>query len=269
MPSAMSFQEAYDRGRVVWPKVALTFAQFCRHASRPEIAAEGLAERPEDLYLAFACLEGDPEALGHFEARCLAGVAPLLRRSRLDRLEIDEIVQNVRVLLLLDADAKLKRYSGRGALTAWGRVAAGRLALDFLKQRRNEVPSGSAVERVPEPGDTPELALLRGKDGQLLGEALSAALQGLSERDKTVLRLSYLDGLDIDEIGRVFRVHRATVARWLIVIRAHLAKQVGTRFKLEHNMSPSQLRSFVEVLRPDIALSLAGVLEADPHLPQQ
>jgi len=262
MQSPPSPAEAYERARSVWPQVRLSLEDFLRHAARPQVGPQGLAERPEDLFLAFACLEGDPAALAHFEATHLAKVPRFLARYQLPASEVDEVVQRVRIRLLLGEEARLTQYGGQGAFGAWVRVAAQRVALNFIEETRGGVRSDSLLSRVPALADGPELAVLKHNDGKMLSEALGAALQALSAQEKTVLRLHYLDDLGIDEIGRVMRVHRATVARWLIAIRSRVEREIRARFKLDHRMSSARLRSFLALLREDVALSLDRVLRA-------
>jgi RNA polymerase sigma-70 factor len=57
-------------------------------------------------------------------------------------------------------------------------------------------------------------------------EALQEALAMLTAREKTLLRLHFLDGMNIDALGTVFQVHRATVARWLVSIRTRVLEDV-------------------------------------------
>jgi hypothetical protein len=62
----------------------------------------------------------------------------------------------------------------------------------------------------------------------------------------------------------VLRVHRATVARWLVHVRGVLLKQVCRRLSIDIGSSPSEARSLIEAVREDLHLSLSRLLPAVP-----
>jgi len=45
-------------------------------------------------------------------------------------------------------------------------------------------------------------------------------------RERTLLRMPLVDRLNIDRLGVIYRVNRATVARWLVAIRRRLFEEV-------------------------------------------
>ena len=61
-------------------------------------------------------------------------------------------------------------------------------------------------------------------------KAFAQAMSQLSPRDKSLLRLHYLDSVTIDQLGGLYRTHRATAARWLAMARQRLLD--GTRAAL-------------------------------------
>jgi RNA polymerase sigma-70 factor (ECF subfamily) len=91
--------------------------------------------------------------------------------------------------------------------------------------------------------------------------ALQDALTTLTPREKTLLRLHFLDGMNIDALGVVFRVHRATVARWLVAIRTQVLDRVRQTLSLDLGASPSEAISLVRLLRSEVQLSIRRILE--------
>jgi RNA polymerase sigma-70 factor (ECF subfamily) len=93
--------------------------------------------------------------------------------------------------------------------------------------------------------------------------ALQAAMAGLSARDRTVLRLHWVDGLNIDKIGAVYRVHRSTVARWIAQCRKQLLEDTKRALKARLQVSHSELHSLVGLLRSQLHLSVSRVLQEE------
>jgi RNA polymerase sigma-70 factor (ECF subfamily) len=61
----------------------------------------------------------------------------------------------------------------------------------------------------------PELELLRRRYAPAFTAALRDAVASLEARLRTVLRMSFVDAMTIDDIGATYGVHRATAARWI------------------------------------------------------
>src|SRR5205823_12308411 len=100
-------------------------------------------------------------------------------------------------------------------------------AVDLMRARR-ETPvdpdvlgEGTAID--------PVLAQLKQRYRDEFGEAFRQAAAALTPRERTLLRYRFLDGLSIDEIGVLHRVHRATVARWIAAIREALFEATRER----------------------------------------
>jgi RNA polymerase sigma-70 factor (ECF subfamily) len=76
-----------------------------------------------------------------------------------------------------------------------------------------------------------------------------------------------VDGLGIDELGRIYNVHRATAARWLVRIREALF--AGTRSALAKHLDlgETEFASLVGVLlsRLDVSVQrVLGEIDEDP-----
>ena len=87
--------------------------------------------------------------------------------------------------------------------------------------------------------------------------AFSAALGELGPREQTLLRYHHVDGLNIDEIGAIYRIHRVTAFRWIEKAKEALVKATldALRARLEAD-PPSELDSVLRMIRSQIHLSL-------------
>jgi RNA polymerase sigma-70 factor (ECF subfamily) len=73
--------------------------------------------------------------------------------------------------------------------------------------------------------------------------------------------MHFIDQLNIEGIGRIYRVHRATVARWLVAIRQLVLENLRTELKLDLRASTSEFRSMLAVVRDDLELSMRHLLQ--------
>ena len=109
-------------------------------------------------------------------------------------------------------------------------------------------------------GDSPEIAAIKYRYRDQLRHALEQSLQALPAREKTLLRLTVVDGLNIDAIGAIYRVHRATVARWLVRVRAQVFAEIRERIGLRNQPTVSELRSLLVLLADEVHLSARRIL---------
>jgi RNA polymerase sigma-70 factor, ECF subfamily len=79
-------------------------------------------------------------------------------------------------------------------------------------------------------------------------------------RQRNLLRQHILDELTIDDLARLYRVHRATCARWLADARADLGKQTRKRLMSALGMPTSDVDSLLRFLDSDIELSISRIL---------
>lgn len=219
--------------------------------------------RTSDLALAQGCVRGDPAALREFEATVLSRVPQFLARLDVSAALCDDVAQELRKELLLERDGTppgLAGYSGRGDLAAWVRVVALRTALRLRKAERPAAPNG------PDPllgkGD-PELDYLKLRYRSACEEAFRGALTTLSSREKLYLRLHYVEGLSLDRMASLYRVHRATIARRLAAHREKLHAETRTRLREALQIHDSEFESLLGLVRSQLAFSLRGALAGD------
>jgi RNA polymerase sigma-70 factor (ECF subfamily) len=259
-------------GHAAWPTVpldddAIATRLVARLVDDPEMGLEEL--RDGDLYLAFALASGDAAAVRAFETSLVPQIDVALRRLRLAGGTADEVKQALRVELLAGPDAKIVDYAGRGDLAAWLRISATRKAFKLVKRADREEtldeilldhwPGGPGG---PSGGTNPERKHMRTTYTAQLKQAIREAFAALEVRQRNLLRQHILDELTIDDLAKLYRVHRATCARWLADARADLGKQTRKRLVAALGTPSDELESVLRFLDSDIELSISRILSS-------
>jgi RNA polymerase sigma-70 factor (ECF subfamily) len=248
-----------------WPRFRVSTNDFMTHvrARLPEeggTAAEAaLAElRPAELYLAFACLRRDEDAWRELDRAYLAKVPEFVARVERSPAFADEVRQRLSEKLAGDDgeanEAKLAQYSGRGSLKAWLRIAAIREAHTIVRAGKRAVDADAVPLRAG--GPDPEIALLKQRSAAAFRRAFEEVLSGLSDDDRTLLRLHYIDGLTIDEVGKAFRVSRASAARLLAAARERIVKRVERALRDQLGANAPGAHSLLELVESQLDLSI-------------
>jgi RNA polymerase sigma-70 factor (ECF subfamily) len=262
-------EQMWHDARAAWPGVDVPLDPFAAFVERhlapladPDQVLPSLFGA--DLYLACACAGGDRVALRFFEDQVLPQADAALRRVDASPTFADEVRQILRQKLFVgDGEAlpKIGDYAGRGPLATWVRVAAVRTALNLRGSGRREMPmTSSQVAALAPAVDDAGLKYLKGRFADEFEASLARACGGLSERDRTILRLRYADDLNIDQIGALYGVHRATVARWIGRIRDEVYE--GTRKDLigRLKLDDSDFEALLRLAQSQIDVSLSAVL---------
>ena len=251
-------------GRAAWPNVTLGEDVIAKRladrvAADPDAKLDVLHDA--DLYLAMALAEGDNNALKVFETDFVPQMDIALRRLRLAGGTADEVKQALRYELLV-GDKKIGDYAGRGELAAWLRVSATRKALKAVRRSdREETLDEILLDHWPDATPGPQSKHLRSQYTAELKKAIREAFGALEVRQRNLLRQHILDELTIDDLARLYRVHRATCARWLADARADLGKH--TRKKLVQSLglaNKDDMDSMLRFLDSDIELSISKIL---------
>ena len=250
-------------GRAAWPDIALTDEALAeRMAERVRNDPEARSEEAHDadVYLAIALAAGDQAALKIFEETLIPQIDVALRRLRLAGGTADEVKQALRFELLV-GDQKITDYAGRGELAAWIRVSATRKALKITRRAdREETLDEILLDHWPSSTPDPEAKHLRSTYTAELKTAIRAAFAALDVRQRNLLRQHILDELTIDDLARLYRVHRATCARWLADARADLGRNTRKRLIAALGVPGGEVDSLLRFLDSDIELSISRIL---------
>jgi RNA polymerase sigma-70 factor (ECF subfamily) len=95
--------------------------------------------------------------------------------------------------------------------------------------RLREEGSPDLLERLATPV-TPELLYVNERHRRDIQQAIATVLDRLADRERTLLRLSLAERMSIDELAVIYKVNRATAARWLAAAREALVR--GTRERI-------------------------------------
>jgi RNA polymerase sigma-70 factor (ECF subfamily) len=215
-----------------------------------------------DLYIACGCARGDVHAFAVFDDRCLTRLDRVLGKMGIDADMAAEIKQDIRSRVLVGdgRHAEIRDFSGRGDLCGWVCVMAVRRALRHKSRARREVrlEDDELVQRIVTPGN-PELDHAKGLYRQEFKQAFEGALRALPDRQRTLLRQAYVDGLTIDELAGLYRVHRSTAARLLVRARLLVLETTRARMMSRLDVPPQDLDSIMRMIRSQIEISLAGL----------
>jgi RNA polymerase sigma-70 factor (ECF subfamily) len=270
-----------EEGRAAWPDLEVSTDDYMRYLAarlpKDETLAGGLsAVHGADLYLACACALGVPGAVAAFERRLLVNLPSFVGHLSSAPEFADEVGQLLREKLFVaprGSTPKIADYSGRGALASWVRVAALRTALSLRRSQNAQRIVGQPSEN---DDDTPNLPLRRDPEMDYIKDryrkefkaAFHEAFNTLTVEQRNVLRLHYVDGLNIDRIGVMFRVHRSTVARWLSASCAQVLDETRRLLRERLSLSPTEFDSLAGVIRSQLDLSIIRYLrDSSPSNP--
>jgi RNA polymerase sigma-70 factor (ECF subfamily) len=261
-------------GRAAWPALPIQPEVFARHLAtlcpaggEPQSFLLSV-NYPEDLYLACACAQGSDAALRAFDELYLGRVAAFVPARETTPAALAELVQELRLRLLLARDGappRIATYTGLGSLLSWVRTAAVRTHLNLMRR-----PGGAGahvgLEREAAAlchlaGDDPELAYIKGRYREEFKAAFQDALAVLTPEQRTILYLYYVEGLPLQRIAPLFQVHRATANRWLLDAREQIQREVRRLLHERLGVSSQELDSLAGLVRSQLNLSLPRVLK--------
>jgi len=235
-------------------------------------AVEALEERLgalliPDLYLAFACLRGLPGAAETFDA----AMRPVLSRalSGIVRTpgQVDDVRQAVYEKLFTPAPGvqpAIEKYDGVGALRSWVRVTAVRIALNVHRSRRRERPLSPGLLLTRSDGQTgPEESYLKRLYSGAFKQAFEQALGALTPEQRNLLRYYYLNGLTVEQVGRIYGVHKATISRRLSDIREQLLTETRNQLLRALDVEQPELESILRLIHSRMDASICRYLAPD------
>lgn len=255
----------WEEGRAAFPGVSIerdAFARFLLERTSDAARIEKL--RGAELYLACGCAAGDARAIALLEERYLARIPAFLSSRERSRAVIDEVQQRVRMRLLIAAAGeapKVADFAGTGPLEGWLRVVTIRVYIDLRRQARSaDESAGDEGAPLLAASPDPELLLLRERCRGSFETALRDAFAALPSRDRALFRMQFRRGLTLDQMALVFRVHRATAARWTLAARDRLRSGTASRLCERLGADGGEISSLLRDLRSQLDVSLDSLL---------
>ena len=257
-------------GRAAWPALAMDariVVEFIARQATAELAdAELDGLRPADLYLACACARQMPGAIAAFDRDYMREVDVALARMRIGPPRLSDVKQLVRQRLFVGGGTagqptgpgKIAEYAGRGDLRRWVRSVAVRTCLNELRKGRREilVDDEQLIAQHAIATDDPEIEYMKRTYAHEFRVAFGEALAQLGAREQTLLRYHHVDGLNIDEIGAIYRIHRVTAFRWIEKAKELLARSTLDVLRGRLKLPANELDSVLRMIRSQIHLSL-------------
>jgi RNA polymerase sigma-70 factor (ECF subfamily) len=257
-----------SEAQAAWPEVILHRDLFVGYVAERITSIEGASRieslRMSDLYLACAAAHGNAKAIACFEARYVPQVDRALARMKLARTVAEDVQGSLREALFVGTGGRpplIRQYAGRGDLGSWVRSIAVRGALKDVRKENRAAPLEDDLALL-RPELSPEFLYLKERYAGEVHGALTSALEALTARERNILRQHYLDGLNVDALGSLYRVHRATAARWVLAARESLLSGVRARLAERLGVADATLDSLLDVARSELDVSLSRLLRA-------
>lgn len=211
-----------------------------RLASDAELSGVRWAE----LVLVEAAASGDSAAMAALDQRFLIPAVARVARAHA-HVEVGDLTQAVRSRLYLgEGVARLRAWRGQGALLAWLRTIAIRIAVDSVAPNTSMAHEawlhtlGAATAR-------PDVTSIDEQQWPILRAAFTEALRRLPRREKVALRLVVFQSLSADQVARIFHVAPSTARRWIEGARTAVVSWVRHTLTRTHGWPNSQVESLI------------------------
>lgn len=207
-----------------------------------------------DLELAKRCLAGDSDAVAALEAGPLAEASHHLTSLGFAAHAIDEAVQRARTKLVVDQ--ALAAYRGRGSLALFVRTIVVRHAIDAHRKTRRDVELGDLLAA---PLADPELEYMRQRYAHDLVTAAREAWSRLAGHERFLLALRIFEHMSIDDLARVYQIHRASAARRAAAARAAFVGHVRAALREKLAVGDGTLDSILRIVTTSVQLPIDNV----------
>ncbi len=104
---------------------------------------------------------------------------------------------------------------------------------------------------------------MRARHGAELTRAIKETIAELPAREQALLKLHVLDGKTIDELSVVYRVHRATVARWIVRLKQQLYDDATGRLRTRLALDTQEVNSLCRALQSQLEMSLSVLVTSE------
>lgn len=175
----------------------------------------GAQELADEADLVRRCQAGEREAQDLFYRRFRRQVAANLYRVLGQRVDLDDLVQDVFVI----AFRGLARFRGEARLSTWLYRICVNVALGRIRSKTRRPPAvlmaNPVADAVESSVQSPEQALRQQEDR----ERVYRALEAMPPKKRIVLYLHEIEGLDLKEIAFIVDAHPVTVRTRLFYAR--------------------------------------------------
>jgi RNA polymerase sigma-70 factor (ECF subfamily) len=252
-----------------WPALTVDPARFVDYlAERMPSSGAALpwlqSVQAQDLYLCCACADGDPHAIALLEEKLLPQVAQAIASIQPEPSFVAEVQQQMRQKLLVAEDGRprIAEYAGFGPLLHWLRAVAVRTALNARRsQGRQDIPvPDEALLNLPENVGDLELDYLKTRYRKDFTQAFRNALALLTSEERNVLRLHFVEGLTLSQIGAAYQADKSTISRWITKARKSLLEQTREDLSKKFQLDSRELDSLMCLVQSQLDVSISSLL---------
>ncbi len=261
----------YGEARARAPSIALDETVFVEillnatdGASDPLTALEAI--HGDDLFVAQAAAAGDPVAFVLVDQRMGAQLANVVRSLGESSTFAQDLASELRAHILTPREGaapRLASYLGTGPLDGWLRVTVTREA---VRARRAQRSRGTASDdELAEIAGvvSPQLEFLKASFRDQIRAAFRGAIHTLDDRQKNLIRLHYGDGVGVERLGQMYRVHFSTISRWLAAARDKLFDETRSAVRAELGVDNSEFEEVMQLVQSNLDLTISLFVRAD------
>jgi RNA polymerase sigma-70 factor (ECF subfamily) len=220
----------------------------------------------DDLALACACAEGQPDAWDHF-VKTYRPELYRAARGMTTEVEARDLADSLYAELygLPGRDDRrrslLAYYHGRSKLTTWLRSVLAQRHVDRLRaeRRTTSLDDDSRLPIDPPAPPTRHDAFSSGR-AQTVSAAITEGMRALESADRLRLAYYYVHGLTLAEIGRLLGEHEATASRKLDKARKRLRAGIEAAMR-QRGLDPASVDDWGAVARHDWTGQVADLLD--------
>jgi RNA polymerase sigma-70 factor (ECF subfamily) len=110
----------------------------------------------------------------------------------------------------------------------------------------------------------PELDFIKARFRPQFKQAFRAAMAQLPSRERAVLRLHYAEHVGVGQIAVTYRVHRATVSRWLHDAQRAVLEETRRRLAETLKIGQAEFDQLVGLVQSRLELTLSSLLRSTP-----
>lgn len=213
-----------------------------------------------DLYLAFACGQGNPTELARFTERFAPVVERVRRRFGSRAPAADELLADVHERLFVrrvGGAPRISDFAGHSSLASWLNVVTARLLLNRIASAN--VPDAfedKLLDTLATTTDGPERLLQRAQSHSQFRALFTNSIRRLTPRERQILRLAFVEQCTIDDLASLYGVHRTTAFRKIRQVTDRLSALLRSETRAELGMTDSEYERWCESVRSGLELSV-------------
>lgn len=266
-----SVTAAIEAAKRRWPALAVdpeAVASFVAARIGPQTLTEqveGLAL--VDVVLAVGCTTHAPGAVETFVQEYGREIDHLRVQTGLSSMPADELRQRVLEHLLVaraDGPPRIAGYRGEGSLHRWVKMATTRVAIDLRRRASTRAGLEEPAVLASVVTDAGEGVLLRLQLLPAFRQAVRDVLSALSDDDRALLQLRYVEGLSVTELAELRGIHRVTMSRGLTKLRERVGEQVQARVSELKAIPREELARALDEVRSRLDFTLSVLTRASP-----